>query len=168
MPGTFVSAAGGTFETVMPGTFHSATGGTFETVLGGTIKPLPSKHDLLYIGKASVSLRERLWEEELHHARPATFFRSIGAILGFRPEKGSLYGKDTRNYQFSKENTNTIIAWMKEHLLVNFITISSNLGVNEDKLILENKPIINILKNPYKMEILNELRDECVRIAKEK
>ena len=40
--GTFVSAAGGTFETVMPGTFHSATGGTFETVLGGTIKPLPS------------------------------------------------------------------------------------------------------------------------------
>ena len=39
---TFVSAAGGTFETVMPGTFHSATGGTFETVLGGTIKPLPS------------------------------------------------------------------------------------------------------------------------------
>jgi len=42
MPGTFVSAAGGTFETVMPGTFHSATGGTFETVLGGTIKPLPS------------------------------------------------------------------------------------------------------------------------------
>ena len=57
---------------------------------------------------------------------------------------------------------------MKEHLLVNFITISSNLGVNEDKLILENKPIINILKNPYKMDILNELRDECVRIAKEK
>ena len=126
------------------------------------------KHDLLYIGKASVSLRERLWEEELHHARPATFFRSIGAILGFRPEKGSLYGKDTRKYQFSKENTNTIIAWMKEHLLVNFITISSKLGVNEEKLILENKPIINILKNPYKMEILNDLRDECVRIAKEK
>ena len=41
--GTFVSATGGTFETVMPGTFHSATGGTFETVLGGTIKPLPSR-----------------------------------------------------------------------------------------------------------------------------
>ena len=40
--GTFVSAAGGTFETVMPGTFHSATGGTFETVLGGTINLLPS------------------------------------------------------------------------------------------------------------------------------
>ena len=42
MPGTFVSAPGGTFETVMPGTFHSATGGTFETVMGGTIKPMPS------------------------------------------------------------------------------------------------------------------------------
>jgi len=28
----------------MPGTFHSATGGTFETVLGGTIKPLPSQY----------------------------------------------------------------------------------------------------------------------------
>ena len=30
--GTFVSVAGGTFETAMPGTFHSVTGGTFETV----------------------------------------------------------------------------------------------------------------------------------------
>ena len=48
MPGTFVSAAGGTFETVMPGTFHSATGGTFETVLGGTIKPLPSPDGLFW------------------------------------------------------------------------------------------------------------------------
>ena len=41
--GTFVSATGGVFETVMPGTFHSAAGSTFEPVLGGTIKSLPTE-----------------------------------------------------------------------------------------------------------------------------
>ena len=126
------------------------------------------QHDLLYIGIASKSLRERLWKEELNHTSPATFFRSIGAILGFRPEKGSLYGKKTRNYKFSEEDTETIIAWIKEHILVNFIIINSNLKEIETRFIKENKPIVNIDKNPYKMKALRDLRDECLKIASEK
>jgi hypothetical protein len=126
------------------------------------------KHDLLYIGIASKSLRKRLWEQELNHKKAATFFRSIGAILGFRTIKGSLYGKETDNYKFSKDDTETIKTWIKEHLLVNFIIIQEPLKDIEKKLIRVQKPIINIKDNPYKMKMLSDLREECIKIAKEK
>lgn len=125
-------------------------------------------HNILYIGKATKSLRDRLWCQELNHKSPATFFRSIGAILGYRPIKGSMYGKNTRNYKFSKEDTSKIRLWMTDNLLINTRILRDNIEDVESALIREYKPIINISKNPYKMEILSELRDECVRIAKEK
>jgi hypothetical protein len=53
--------------------------------------------NLLYIGIASKSLYERLYEQELQHLNPATFFRSIGAVLGYRPEEGSLSDKKNKN-----------------------------------------------------------------------
>lgn len=125
-------------------------------------------HNILYIGKATKSLRDRLWCQELNHKSPATFFRSIGAILGYRPIKGSMYGKNTRNYKFSKEDTSKIRLWMTDNLLINTRILRDHIEDVESALIREYKPIINISKNPYKMEILSELRDECVRIAKEK
>ena len=79
-------------------------------------------HDLLYIGIASNSLRERL--EELNHSRPATFFRSIGTILGYKPIKGSLYGKNTRNYKFSIDGTESIKTWIRQHLMVSAFCLS--------------------------------------------
>lgn len=124
-------------------------------------------HNLLYIGKASKSLRKRLWHQELNHKNSATFFRSIGAILGFRPGKGTLYGKDTRNYKFSEEDTNKIIRWINDNLLVNILPLQDNIEDTESALIKEHRPIINISKNPYRMSIMSELRDECVRRAKE-
>lgn len=125
-------------------------------------------HDILYIGKASNSLRERLWHQELNHKNSATFFRSIGAILGFRPIRGSLYGKDTRNYKFSIEDTNIIKSWIKDNLLINIQIQQDNIEDTETSLIQKYHPIINISKNPYKMTIMSVLRDECVKIAKEK
>lgn len=125
------------------------------------------KHNLLYIGIASQSLRERLWKQELNHENPATFFRSIGAILGFRPIKGSLYGKESNNYKFNKEDTETIRNWIKEHLLVNFIIINEKLEDTEKILIKDHKPIINIKNNPYKMGEVSALRSECIKIAKD-
>ena len=50
---------------------------------------------IIYIGMASVSLRERLWREELRDVNPATFFRSIGTILEYLPSKGSKIGTKT-------------------------------------------------------------------------
>ncbi len=77
-------------------------------------------HNILYIGIASQSLRRRFWDQELHLKNNATFFRSMGAILGYRPQKGSL-SLGSRNYKFSKEDTMGIICWMEEHLLVNYV-----------------------------------------------
>lgn len=123
-------------------------------------------HNLLYFGIASKSLRERLWRQELNHERPATFFRSLGAILGYRPIKGSLVGKrNTKNYKFSPSDTNKIIEWIKSHLLVNFIATSDKLEDLEEHLIRTYKPILNIKKNPYKMEKVSKLRAECIDIA---
>src|SRR5689334_19554692 len=48
---------------------------------------------LLYVGRARDSLLVRLISQELRHKRAATFFRGMGAILGFRPQAGSLRGK---------------------------------------------------------------------------
>src|SRR4051812_3142479 len=61
---------------------------------------------LLYVGQASGSLRGRLIDEELRHKRAATFFRGLGAMLGYRPTPGSLIGKaNQNNYRFSRTDT---------------------------------------------------------------
>lgn len=122
-------------------------------------------HKLLYIGITVNSLRTRLWESELHCKKPATFFRSIGAILGFTPEPCSLKA-NTRNYKFSSKDQKFIEQWMADHLLVNFMSFDENLDDIEKQLISEYKPIINIKDNPYKMPELEELRNNCVAIGR--
>src|SRR4051812_37243154 len=67
---------------------------------------------LIYTGVASRSLYERLIEQDLRHREASTFFRGIGAILGYRPPSGSLVGKGNQNnYEFSTADTATIDAW---------------------------------------------------------
>lgn len=125
------------------------------------------EHRIIYIGKASKSLRERLWEEELNHKRAATFFRSIGAMLDYLPQKGSLYGKKTRNYKFSLEDTDKIQKWMKQSLRVNFIKVeNSEIDNIEDSLIKKYTPLVNISKNPKASEELKKARQRCVDYAK--
>lgn len=122
---------------------------------------------IIYIGIASKSLRERLWEEELNHKRAATFFRSIGAMLDYLPPKGSLYGKKTRNYKFSLEDTDKIQKWMKQSLRVNFIKVeNSEIDNIEDSLIKKYTPLVNISKNPNASEELKSERQRCVDYAK--
>lgn len=121
---------------------------------------------LLYIGKATRSLRKRLWAEELQGQRPATFFRDIGAVLGFYPPKGSLTGKKNRyNYRFSSDNNQQIILWIKNNLLVNFVECKDNIDEIEKNIINKNKPIMNILNNPQPFEPLRILRKKCKDIA---
>ena len=43
---------------------------------------------LLYVGKASKSLRKRMVEQELRHRGNGSFFRSLGAIRDYRPPCG--------------------------------------------------------------------------------
>lgn len=124
---------------------------------------------IIYIGKAEGSLRKRLWDEELNHNGHATFFRSIGAILGKRPPKGSLFGSDSRNYEFNYIDTEYIKKWMRQSLLVNFIPISvEKVSSVEDGLIKKYAPLVNIKGNPQKSMALKEIRKECVEIAHSK
>lgn len=136
---------------------------------------LPSKFGkaredgIIYIGKTSKSLYERLWEEELNHKRPATFFRSIGAILGYLPPKGSLAGKSTRNYKFNKEDTELIRQWIQQSLLVNFVTLERDeIDEAEKSFIKKYCPLVNIQHNPKANGELKAARDNCVAYANSK
>ena len=124
---------------------------------------------IIYIGKAESSLKTRLWEQELYHKDHATFFRSIGAMLGKRPPKGSLYGKDSRNYEFDYMDTEFIKKWMRQSLLVNFIILPiEKIKDIEDKLIKKYCPLVNIKGNPQKSKVLEAVRKECIEIAQSK
>ena len=127
------------------------------------------ENGIIYIGKAESSLRTRLWEQELNHNGHATFFRSIGAMLGKRPPKGSLYGKDSRNYEFDYTDTEFIKNWMKKSLLVNFIVLPiDKIKDVEDRLIKKYCPLVNIKGNPQKSKAIETVRKECVEIAQSK
>lgn len=121
--------------------------------------------NLLYVGIASQSLRERLWNDELHAKKSATFFRSIGAMLGMLPPKGSLSLK-SYNYKFSAEDNKKIIEWMEQSLLINFVTNNDDIKSIEKVIIKKYQPIINIEHNPYPFTPLKDMRAECRNYAR--
>jgi hypothetical protein len=123
------------------------------------------KHNLIYIGIASRSLYKRL-AQELQAKGHGTFFRSIGATLGFLPEKGSLNNKkNKRNFTFSASDEIQIKEWIYENILVNWINMNEGIEEFETQLILEYKPLLNIAKNPVALSELKGLRAKCVEIA---
>lgn len=126
-----------------------------------------SSTGLIYLGiAAKLSLRARLVDQELRSKGPATFFRSIGAILGYKPPIGSLRGqKNTRNYKFDEGTTERIISWINDNLELSWVESSEPDEELESRLIESLTPIINIKHNPRKLEALLELREECRRIA---
>ena len=127
------------------------------------------ENGVIYIGQASTSLNRRFWKQELNHHGAATFFRSIGAMLGYLPPKGSLAGKSTRNYRFSSEDTEAIRNWIRQSLLVNFVVVEpSSIDDIEEALIRKYCPLVNIAKNPAASAELSAARDNCVAYAKSK
>ena len=124
------------------------------------------KHNILYIGIASTSLRQRFWNQELHAKGHGTFFRSLGAMLGYLPEKGSLNNyKNKSNYTFSESDKNKIIQWVERNLFINFTVHTDSLNKIETDLIEKYLPLINIEKNPQKCQLLIQLRDRCKTFA---
>lgn len=122
---------------------------------------------IIYIGQASVSLRDRLWEQELNHNKAATFFRSIGAVLGYLPPKGSLANKrNKKNYRFSEADTEKIKAWMRSSLKVSFLNVSNSELDNAEKFLIQKyRPLLNIKNNPTPNFALKEARKRCVEWA---
>jgi hypothetical protein len=127
------------------------------------------KHNIIYIGIATKSLKTRFLNQELRAKGHGTFFRSIGAFLGYRPPKGSLLTKKNKyNYKFSKTDEQKIIKWINENLIVNWINFSGDFKKIETELLNKYRPLINIAKNPSALQLLLDLRTECVEIANAK
>ena len=124
-------------------------------------------NNLLYVGIASKSLYSRLIEQELRHKKPATFFRSLGAVLNYKPPMGSLANKrNQNNYRFSHADTQEIKEWIKDHLRVLYVECDS-IELNFEKSIIEEStPLFNSSHNPQKSERLSALRSECREIAR--
>lgn len=149
----------------------------FYSILVDKPESMPSPFDrylrekqtrLIYIGVASRSLYGRLIEQDLRHQNPSTFFRGIGAILGYRPSAGSLVGKGNQNnYKFSKADTATIQDWCRQHLSVRFVVVDPAHHLNAEKYaIRRNCPILNTTHNPNCLSELAELRELCRLIGR--
>lgn len=124
------------------------------------------KHNILYIGISKASLKKRLWGNELHSKGHGTFFRSLGAVLGYLLELGSLKERENkRNYKFPEHDSAEIIEWIEDNLEVNFIAHSDNLEEIERSLIAKYLPLLNLGKNPARLDELDRLRRKCVAVA---
>jgi hypothetical protein len=123
---------------------------------------------LLYIGKASgQTLKKRFYDQELNAIGHGTYFRSIGAVLGYRPPKGSLADKANKNnYTFSEQDERSIIDWMRQSLEVNWVAYEGNFDVDEPRLIQKYCPLLNIENNPCRLVELKGDRNECRKIAR--
>lgn len=124
---------------------------------------------LLYIGKAEKqTLYKRFLNQELKARGHGTFFRSIGAVLGYRPEKGSLSNKQNKNnYTFKQTDKKDIIKWLDENVEVNWIIHNGDF-FEENILIKEHLPLLNSQYNPKKLRELDEDKTECRTIARYK
>lgn len=124
-------------------------------------------HTIMYIGSASKNLRKCFFEEELRALGHGTFFRTMGAILGYLPEHGSLIGmSNQKNYKFSPENEQEIIQWIEDHLIFNWIATDTDLKDLESKLIKEHMPLLNIAGNPGVINNVRMLRNKCKKVAR--
>ncbi|MCF6171501.1 MAG: hypothetical protein L3J66_11040 [Bacteroidales bacterium] len=124
------------------------------------------KHNIIYIGIATQSLNKRMLNQELRANGHGTFFRSLGAVLGYKPPINSLAEKkNKRNYKFSAADEARIIDWINENLLVNWVEQNSSLEETETALVRKHKPLLNLAKNPSAMPELSMLRKVCVDVA---
>lgn len=123
-------------------------------------------HNILYIGIAATSLYKRFLGQELRARGHGTFFRGIGAVMGYRPPKGSLRDKANKNnFTFSATDEKAIIAWINKHLMVNWVAFGGDLEDTETRLIRDYLPLMNTAKNPAALEELAVMRKECRNIA---
>ncbi len=123
-------------------------------------------HRIIYIGKAEgQTLRKRFLGQELRAKGHGTFFRSIGAVLGYTPEQGSLTSYlNKKNYKFSPKDEIEIINWINKNLEVNWVEYSGNFMV-EKAYIIKYSPLLNDSHNPKKLQELKVDKANCRFIA---
>lgn len=123
-------------------------------------------HRLLYIGQASISLESRLGNE-LRARGAGTFFRSLGAILGYVPRAGSLIDcANQDNFRFEPDDRRSIVAWLNRHVEVAWAVEMGDLDELERGLIADHRPLLNLKDNPSALPEVVEARDRCKAIAR--
>lgn len=122
---------------------------------------------LIYIGEATKqTLGDRLTRNELGGRGHGTFFRSIGAVLGYRPLPGSLaHLKNQRNFRFSPADVAEIKHWIAANLEASWISLKAAIHDTEVALIRGHTPLLNIRDNPAALPELVALRGLCREIA---
>lgn len=131
--------------------------------------------NLLYIGKANNkenrNLKQRLVNEALMGGTH-TFFRGLGAVLGYTPPPGSLCGYENQsNFKFNDADTRKIVQFIEQHIRVRWCETSvsaKSLDRLETNLIEKLTPLMNTKKNPDKCQLVSELREKCRNIARGK
>lgn len=122
--------------------------------------------DLIYVGIATTSLATRLLRQDLRQQGHSTFFRSLGAVLDYRPVPGSLAAmKRKQNYVFAPDDKAALRLWVEQHLSVRVVEEVSPSSADEQQAIAELCPLLNLRHNPQKLHELELLRSECRRIA---
>lgn len=121
---------------------------------------------LLYIGQASTTIAERL-AQELRARGHGTFFRSLGAILGYLPPPASLRGLSNQtNYRFTRPDEQAIIAWLDRHAEVGWLYPVLDLAAAEQALIAGLGPLLNIQKTPAAVTEVIAAREKCRTVAR--
>lgn len=111
---------------------------------------------IIYIGKGN-NVEKRLRQELGQVSGAATFFRSIGVLLGKTVICGS--GK---NFKFLEHEE--IASWLKEN--TESKTINCDWRLEEKKLIVKHKPPFNFIHNsPHYHQGLLELRKQAKQIG---
>ena len=126
------------------------------------------KTRMIYLGRASTSLQKRLVAEDLRHKKPSTFFRTIGAVLGYKPPAASLKGKKNQNnYRFTPQDTRSMINWIDCHLSVRWVTLPRDEAERwEQSAIRAVRPLLNTSNNPDALPEVAQLREQCRAIAR--
>ena len=116
---------------------------------------------VLYIGKGD-NVDLRLAQELGMRKGPATFFRSLGLLLGEEVVPKS--GKRKTGYSFKFRNPEEIKSWIKDNLV--WDVEYCNWRCREESLIREHKPPLNIIYNSeYCHPELKELRRKAHGIS---
>jgi hypothetical protein len=123
---------------------------------------------LIYIGKGEKqTLLVRLLGNERRAKGNGTFFRSLGAVLGYRPPQGSLAGRRRQqNYRFAPLDRDAIVNWINRSLEVSWVVLAQNdVRRAEVGLVKRHRPLLNLQENPRALPELSAVRALCRQVA---
>lgn len=117
----------------------------------------------VYVGKGD-NLRKRL-RQEFCQTNRATFFRSVGALLGMEPY---INQKSPTNYMFDGISKSTIINFIENNMMVSYEFVNSDIERKDKEIELISlcHPILNIQHNSgFTYSNLAAERERCRNIA---